>query len=632
MTAIGDHLVGRAAEMVVVDDALRVIREGSAACLAVQGEPGIGKTRLLAELAARADARGCTVLTGSASELERDLPFWVFVDALDEYVAGLDPQLVASLRADVRVELAQVLPSLADHAADGGPVLQDERYRTHRAVRELLERLAVRRPLVLALDDVHWADPASVELLAALLRSPPDAAVLLVVAGRPRQLPERLAGALHRADRHGSVTRLDLAGLPREAAAELLGEVVGHPRADALYADSGGNPFYLQQLARADGAGGDGAWLAGVGLEEVGVPTAVIASLAEELGLLSDDTRSVLRGAAVSGDPFELDLAAAAAGVSDAVAMDAFDELLDLGLIRATDVPLALPLPSSARATRGVRERAGRVAARRPRALRDGPRPPQRALALARAHHVEHAARHGDLDSVAVLAEAGTSALLRAPASAARWLGAALRLMSESAPAQMRVELLHARARALAAEGRLAESHADLLACLALVPADATGLTVQLTTTCAAVERLLGRHDEAHARLRASLDRLEELGARCDRSHDRTGGRRAPGRGARGGLHVGATRLAAARDIGDDSLTAGAWAILALGHAVAERTQDAADSYAAAAAMVAALPDEELGARSDAAAHLTSAATFLDRYDEAVAHAERALRLGRAAG
>ena len=214
MTTIGDHLVGRTAEMAAVDDALGAIRDGHAACLVVEGEPGIGKTRLLAELAARADARGCTVLAGSASELERDLPFWVFVDALDEYVASLDPQLVASLGDDVRVELGQVLPSLAGHAADGGPVLQDERYRAHRAVRELLERLAVRRPLVLTLDDVHWADPASVELLAALLRSPPGAAVLLVVAGRPRQLPERLAGgrAPRRTPGRGDPSRADRSG------------------------------------------------------------------------------------------------------------------------------------------------------------------------------------------------------------------------------------------------------------------------------------------------------------------------------------------------------------------------------------------------------------------------------------
>jgi len=618
--------------MAVVDDALGDVREGAAACLVVQGEPGIGKTRVLAEVAARADARGYTVLTGSASELERDLPFWVFVDALDEYVAGLDPQLVASLRGDVRAELAQVLPALADHAGDGGPVLQDERYRAHRAVRELLERLAVRRPLVLALDDVHWADPASVELLAALLRGPPDAAVLLVVASRPRQLPERLAAALHRADRQGVVTRIELAGLVPEAAAELLGEPVGHARADALYADSGGNPFYLQQLARADGASGDGARLAGAGLEEVGVPPAVIASLAEELGLLSDDTRVVLRGAAVSGDPFEPDLAAAAADVDDAIAMDAFDELLDLGLIRATHVPRRFRFrhPLVRRAVYesapggwrlGAHERCATVLAARS------------APAIGRARHVEHSARHGDLDAVAVLAEAGTSALLRAPASAARWFGAALRLMSESAPAELRVELLLARARALAAEGRLAESHADLLACLALVPEDATGLTVQLTTTCASVERLLGRHDEAHARLRASLDRLQDASApdaialMIELALD------ALLRAEPDGVCEWAERaLTAAREIGDGPLTAGAWAILALGHAVAERTADAAESYAGATTLVEAMSDEELGERSDAAAYLTSAATYLDRYDDAVAHAERALRLGRAAG
>ena len=618
--------------MAVVDDALGDVRDGAAACLVVQGEPGIGKTRVLAEVAARADARGYTVLTGSASELERDLPFWVFVDALDEYVAGLDPQLVASLRGDVRAELAQVLPALADHAGDGGPVLQDERYRAHRAVRELLERLAVRRPLVLALDDVHWADPASVELLAALLRGPPDAAVLLVVASRPRQLPERLAAALHRADRQGVVTRIELAGLVPEAAAELLGEPVGHARADALYADSGGNPFYLQQLARADGASGDGARLAGAGLEEVGVPPAVIASLAEELGLLSDDTRVVLRGAAVSGDPFEPDLAAAAADVGDAIAMDAFDELLDLGLIRATHVPRRFRFrhPLVRRAVYesapggwrlGAHERCATVLAARS------------APAIGRARHVEHSARHGDLDAVAVLAEAGTSALLRAPASAARWFGAALRLMSESAPAELRVELLLARARALAAEGRLAESHADLLACLALVPDDATGLTVQLTTTCASVERLLGRHDEAHARLRASLDRLQDASApdaialMIELALD------ALLRAEPDGVCEWAERaLTAAREIGDGPLTAGAWAILALGHAVAERTADAAESYAGATTLVEAMSDEELGERSDAAAYLTSAATYLDRYDDAVAHAERALRLGRAAG
>ena len=630
MTKVADQLVGRAAELEAIDRALGELCDGQTARLVIQGEPGIGKTRLLAELAKRADARGCTVLGGSASELERDLPFWVFVDALDEYVAGLDPRLAAALSDEVRSELAHVLPSVSEPVSGGGTLLQDERYRAHRAVRELLEQLAARRPLVLALDDVHWADAASVELLTALLRSPPDAAVLVVMAARPRQISDRLAAALERADRQGGLARLELGGLPREAAGDLLGDAVGRERADELFEEAGGNPFYLQQLARTQGAGGSP--LAGAALEAVGVPAAVIASLAEELGLLSDDTRRVLRGAAVAGDPFEPELAAAAAGADDATAMAAFDELLDLGLVRPTDVPRRFRFrhPLVRRAVYesapggwllGAHERCAQVLAERG------------APAAARAHHVEFAARHGDPAAVAVLTQAGTAAILRAPASAARWFSAALRLMPDAAPAEQRVGLLLARARALAAQGRLAESHADLLESIALAPAEAVGLRVQLTTTCAGVERLLGRHEEAHARLVAGLDQLPDPAAADAISLMIELAIDALFRAEPEAVRDWATRaLGAARELGERPLIAAAAAMLALGHAVAGSIGEAQAAYDEATALVAAMSDEELTARVDAAAYLCSAATFLDRYDDAVAHAERALRLGRAAG
>ena len=117
MALLGEHLVGRAETCGVLDDALAELDRGRAAALELMGEPGIGKTRLLAELAARADARGQLVLYGSASELERDLPFWVFVDALDEYVQGLEPRRLEALDDDVRTELAHVFPSLSRFAA-----------------------------------------------------------------------------------------------------------------------------------------------------------------------------------------------------------------------------------------------------------------------------------------------------------------------------------------------------------------------------------------------------------------------------------------------------------------------------------------------------------------------------------
>ena len=200
-----EQLVGRAAELVALDEALSELQRGRPAALELAGEPGIGKTRLLSELGASADERGLLVLSGSASELEGDLPFWVFVDALDEYVEGLAPRRLDGMDADARAELGHVLPSLAS----GGAAPAVERFRTHRAMRQLLETLAADKPLVLLLDDLHWADSGSVELLGTLLRRPPGAAVLLAMAVRPRQIAERLSAALVRArgDRHADTSR-----------------------------------------------------------------------------------------------------------------------------------------------------------------------------------------------------------------------------------------------------------------------------------------------------------------------------------------------------------------------------------------------------------------------------------------
>src|SRR5262249_56611401 len=106
------------------------------------GEPAVGTPRLWREVAARAGARGHLVLSGRASEFETDLPFSVFVDALDEYAAGLEPDRLAVLDDAVQAELAHVFPSLSALAAGHEVAPQAERYRSHRAVRQLLKRLA----------------------------------------------------------------------------------------------------------------------------------------------------------------------------------------------------------------------------------------------------------------------------------------------------------------------------------------------------------------------------------------------------------------------------------------------------------------------------------------------------------
>jgi DNA-binding NarL/FixJ family response regulator/tetratricopeptide (TPR) repeat protein len=627
-----EHLVGRAAELSSLDAAVAGLERGEPPALVLVGEPGIGKTRLLAELAARGDANGYIVLSGSASELELDLPFWVFVDALDEYAAGLDPRRLVSLEANVRVELARVFPSLSDFADGSEPALQDERYRAHRAVRELLERIAATKPLVLLLDDVHWADPASIELLGALLRRPPAAKVLLAMGARPRQLPERLASALERAHRAESLIRLELGGLQRDQAAEFLGEGFEGDVADGFYEESGGNPFYLQQLARstqlaARANGGEHSALAGVE-----VPPAVAAALTGELALLSTPTRTLLEGAAVAGEPFEPELAAAAAAMGEELAVVAIDELLALELVRSTEVPRRFRFrhPLVRRAVYETAPRGWLLGAHERCAAALAERG---AAAPARAHHVEQAARHGDAAALGVLREAGQASALRAPASAARWFGAALRLMPDSAPPEERVELLLARAEALVATGRLEESRTDLIESIGLVPEELVAMRIKLTVVCAGVEHMLGSHKESRARIMAALDGLRDSSApeavelvivlafdglfRADFDAMRDAAERA---------------VAAARPLGDRPLTATAASVLTLACAWAGMTLDAEAAREEAVALVEAMSDDELAGRIDAPAYLAAAELYLDRYEETIAHAGRALAVGRATG
>ena len=131
------RLVGRSGELRTLDGLLDDVAARRAGAVELVGEPGIGKTALLAELGRRADARGMLVLSGSASEFESDVPFGVFVDALDEYVAGLPPGALGGLEADVRSQLGVLFPSLSSHVAPPS-AREDERHRTQRAVRRCL--------------------------------------------------------------------------------------------------------------------------------------------------------------------------------------------------------------------------------------------------------------------------------------------------------------------------------------------------------------------------------------------------------------------------------------------------------------------------------------------------------------
>ena len=623
-------LVGRAEELALLDSALAELMRGEWKAVELVGEPGIGKTRLLGELATRASDREQLVLSGFASELERDLPFWVFVNALDDYVRGLDPRLLDRLDVDDRAELASVFPSLSRRSQH--PVLQHERYRTHRAVRELLERLTATRSLVLILDDVHWADPASVELLGSLLRRPPDAGVMIALAVRPEQLPAGLKTELDRAHRTDTLTRVTLGAMTRAEADEFLGPSIDPAMASTLYDESGGNPFYLEQLARSLRREARPPRATSRITAHLGVPPPVASALADELALLSDSAHLVLQGAAVVGGTFEPELAAAAAGVIEAVALTAVDELAGVGVIRRTDVPRRFRFrhPLVRRAVYDSAPDGWLLSAhqRIAEAMAD-----RGATATERAHHVERSGRQGDARAVTLLRQAGVEAAHRAPESAARWYAGALRLLRDDSPAADRVELLLARAGALATFGHFTESYDALLESYELAPSDAVELRIRLTTACAGTEHLLGLHEAAHQRLTDALADLDDpaspeaVALMLELAIDGVYTMRFPQI-----AELAKQALETARPLGDPPLIATAAAALAWGTALCGLVPDAERYRTEAAALVDGLSDRDLALRLDSAVHLAGAELYLDRFADAGAHAERVIAVARATG
>jgi DNA-binding CsgD family transcriptional regulator len=608
------RFIGRRQELAALDEALDALRAPRPRWVVVSGEPGIGKTRLLSELAERGTARRHPVFVGRGAELESELPFAIWVDALDDHVAGLGERRLEQLIGERVGELARVLPSAAPAGAGG---LQDERFHAYRAVRALLQRMAMGQPVVLILDDVHWADDASLELIAHLLRRPPPAPLLIALAFRAGQVPNSLLAALEAAGRDRLVTTIELGPLSQAEADALL----GGPAQPQLYEHSGGNPFYLEELART-----------GVTPEAGGVPSAVAAALGQEIGGLSEPTRHLAWGGAVAGEPFDLDLAAAAADLGDEAALTAIDELLASRVAVGTDIPRRYRFrhPLVRRAVYDGADESWRLQAHARAAEALAARPG--ALA-ARAHHVEHSARVGDDEAAGVLEQAGHQAAARAPAIAARWFDAALRLLGTQGGDDpfRRLGLLVPLAGALAATGRLERALDTLDEALALV--ELADLRVRLIAACAACENLLGRHDAAHARLLAALDALDDpngsaaaalhaemaVDALYDSDFD-----------AMRGWAVRAVETA--RTLEDRGLEALATALLCfaeynLGHA------EAADAARLeGAALIDALPDDQLALRIDAPYYLGFAEYFCERYDEAIRHLRRGINLSRAVG
>src|SRR5262245_15880261 len=260
-------LIGRATALEKLERSLDLALDGGARVALISGEAGIGKTRLLEALGDAAAARGARVLLGRCYETEQPLPFRPWVDLLRGERQSLEPDALTGLTTGARAQLARLFSELPP-SAESRDILADDHGALFEAVRELVTCLAADLPLVLALEDVHWADSMSLRLLAFLGRRVRTLPVLVVVTARDEDtveapMLERTLAELRDAEMLDSIS---LEPLSREETVILARAVYrgGDPGliervAASLWTLSEGNPFVTVETVRmlrdvADGA------------------------------------------------------------------------------------------------------------------------------------------------------------------------------------------------------------------------------------------------------------------------------------------------------------------------------------------------------------------------------------------
>ncbi|GEL20012.1 ATP-binding protein [Pseudonocardia asaccharolytica] len=326
------RFVGRAGELAGLTARLEDALTGRSHVVLVAGEPGIGKTRLVAELARLAGARAVPVLWGGCTDEAGAPAYWPWRRILRAWLATTEPEEATARLREVGADLTPIAPELAA-LGTGGPAPAsgpEQRFALFDAAARLLTGIAEDTGLVLALDDVQWADIPSLALLVHLAREATTARLLVAATCRAGEVagdPARVEVLAALARLPGSA-RLELAGLaaPEVAAAlaDRLGAIPAPDVVDAVTRRTGGNPFFVGELSRM---------LAGGCADRARVPGAVRDVVGRRLARLPARCRELLEVAAVAGADLDLGLVAAVAGVPVEEALDGLRPAVDDGVL-----------------------------------------------------------------------------------------------------------------------------------------------------------------------------------------------------------------------------------------------------------------------------------------------------------
>lgn len=329
--------VGRALERGLVRELVAAAAGGRGGLLLLSGEAGIGKTRLVEEALADAGTRGMAAVVGRCVDVQPAIAWLPLVEALEQLFDDVPDEQLGPLLAGTGPQVAKVVPALRRRMPGLPPPadvpVEHDRLFLYASLRELFLRLGSSRPALVVLEDLHWADPATIQMLQHVVGGLEAARVLVIATYRSDEatLGTPLAQTVERLVRHPVTTSLVLGRMPAAEVVELVAGLTGQPPpaafAGRLAAEADGNPFFVEELVKHLAAERP------ISTGDLPVPESLRLLLGHKLQRLSPPARELVNLVGVAGRDVAADLVAGALGIDEERLVDAVDDALAVGVL-----------------------------------------------------------------------------------------------------------------------------------------------------------------------------------------------------------------------------------------------------------------------------------------------------------